>query len=95
MAEECANECLSDRKAPLSAYALRDFAKVLRSHALAQSDAEPLLYEMFRRNVLSFAQAILHGDDEHKAWLMEAAEAFASYKPLPPTRGKGTDARAR
>jgi hypothetical protein len=33
MAEECASECLEDRKAPLSAYALRDFAKVLRARA--------------------------------------------------------------
>lgn len=37
-----------------------------------------------------FAKAVLHGDDEHKAWLLEAAEAFIAGKPLPPPRGKGT-----
>jgi hypothetical protein len=49
--------------------------------ALEQSDAEP---------VRVFAKAVLHGDGEHKAWLIEAAEAFIAGKPLPPPRGKGT-----
>jgi hypothetical protein len=48
--------------------------------ALAQSDAEP---------VQAFAKAVLHGDDEHKAWLLEAAGAFIAGNPLPAPRGKG------
>lgn len=40
--------------------------------------------------VLRFAMAVLHGDDEHRFWLMEAAEAFTEGNPLPPPRGKGT-----
>jgi hypothetical protein len=40
LAEECASECLEDRKAPLSAYALRDFAKILRARAADRSEAE-------------------------------------------------------
>jgi hypothetical protein len=46
----------------------------------AQSDAEP---------VQAFAKAVLHGDDEHKAWLLEAAGAFIAGNPLPAPRGKG------
>jgi hypothetical protein len=38
LAEECASECLEDRKAPLSAYALRDFAKLLRARAADRSE---------------------------------------------------------
>lgn len=40
--------------------------------------------------VREFATAILHGDDEHRAWLLEAAEAFIAGHPLPAPRGKGT-----
>jgi hypothetical protein len=41
--------------------------------------------------IRAFAKAILHGDDEHREWLMEAAEAFIAQSPLPPPRGKGTN----
>ena len=40
--------------------------------------------------VKQFARAVLHGDDEHRGWLMEAAECFVAGKPLPEPRGKGT-----
>ncbi|RWK39291.1 hypothetical protein [Mesorhizobium sp.] len=40
--------------------------------------------------IAEFAKAILHGDDEHRAWLTEAAVAFNAGEPLPPPRGKGT-----
>jgi hypothetical protein len=40
--------------------------------------------------VRAFAKAVLHGDDAHRAWLLEAAEAFIAGKPLPAPRGKGT-----
>ncbi len=36
--------------------------------------------------VLSFAKAVLHGDGVHKAWLLEAAQAWTEGKPLPPPR---------
>src|SRR5690242_9315440 len=41
--------------------------------------------------IRAFAKAILHGDDEHREWLTEAAEAFIAGTPLPPPRGKGTN----
>lgn len=41
--------------------------------------------------ILEFATAILHGDKEHRDWLMEAAAAFNARAPLPPPRGKGID----
>lgn len=40
--------------------------------------------------VLAFAKAILHGDEEHRSWLMEAAYCFVNGKPMPEPRGKGT-----
>lgn len=40
--------------------------------------------------IRAFATAILHGDDEHRDWLLEAAERFIAGQPLPEPRGKGT-----
>jgi hypothetical protein len=37
-------------------------------------------------HIRHFTQAILHGDDEHRAWLQEAAEAFIEGRELPPPR---------
>ena len=37
--------------------------------------------------VMSFAEAILHGDAEHKAWLIEAAVQFTKDGTVPPPRG--------
>jgi hypothetical protein len=37
-------------------------------------------------HIRSFTQAIMHGDDEHRAWLKEAAEAFLEGRELPPPR---------
>lgn len=37
-------------------------------------------------DVLMFAKAILHGDAEHRKWLMEAAKAYSYGQPLPPAR---------
>jgi hypothetical protein len=53
--------------------------------AISPSNAEP---------VRAFAKAVLHGDDEHKAWLLEASEAFIAGEPLPAPRGKGTQSDA-
>lgn len=33
--------------------------------------------------VLAFARAVLHGNAQHRKWLMEAAEAFIKGIPLP------------
>lgn len=37
--------------------------------------------------VHNFARAILHGDEEHRAWLLDAADAFVDGRALPPPRG--------
>jgi hypothetical protein len=60
---------------------------------LAAADAPPVPevrrpYEAVRR----FTQAILHGDDEHRAWLIEAAEAFIAGQSMPPPRDGGEPA---
>jgi hypothetical protein len=39
--------------------------------------------------IRKFARSILHGDDDHRAWLLEAAECFIEGKAMPPPRGKG------
>ncbi len=36
-----------------------------------------------------FAKLVLHGDDEHRGWLLEAAERFIAGEPMPEPRGKG------
>lgn len=36
--------------------------------------------------VRDFAKAILHGDQNHRAWLLEAAEAFINGEPVPPPK---------
>lgn len=43
-----------------------------------------------RAEVRKFATAVLHGDDEHRAWLMEAAEAWERGDPVPPVRSGRT-----
>ena len=41
--------------------------------------------------VKNFARAILHGDEIHRQWLLDAADAFIKGRHLPPPRdGKGT-----
>jgi hypothetical protein len=39
--------------------------------------------------VTAFAKAVLHGDDEHREWLLEAAQEWNAGRPLPAPRGKG------
>lgn len=36
--------------------------------------------------VMAFAKAILHGSQEHRYWLIEAARAFIDNKEVPPPR---------
>lgn len=52
----------------------------------------PALSEAQKQAVRHFAELILHGDDEHKGWLTEAAECYANNQPMPPARGKGASA---
>lgn len=42
--------------------------------------------EAWQSKVIEFARAVLHGDDEHRKWLLEAADAFVNGRPLPPPR---------
>lgn len=42
-----------------------------------------------KMRIVEFAHAILHGDEEHREWLLEAAEAFNAGHALPLARGKG------
>ena len=44
---------------------------------------------MGESEVERFARAALHGDDEHKEWLLEAAREFVAGRPVPPARGSG------
>lgn len=37
--------------------------------------------------VSEFAEAVLHGSEEHREWLMEAARAFTAGEPLPTPKG--------
>lgn len=39
-------------------------------------------------DVRAFAMAILHGDEEHQAWLIEAANRWIEGKDMPPPRSK-------
>lgn len=48
-----------------------------------------MTYEQGQR-IREFAEAIMHGDDEHQSWLRDAAEAFVLGQPVPPPRGSGT-----
>lgn len=43
-----------------------------------------------RAAVRAFARAVLHGDNDHQEWLLEAADAFLERRELPSPRGKGT-----
>jgi hypothetical protein len=46
--------------------------------------------EEWQTAVRNFAKAILHGDQDHQEWLMEAAEAFVNGDRLPPPRDSKT-----
>jgi hypothetical protein len=63
---------------------------VLPAPSMAESEIE----HYAKLKVSQFADAILHGDDEHRQWLLEAAEAFNGGLPMPPPRGKGASVTA-
>lgn len=64
-------------------------------HTLAdhqRSEIERLqaeLAEARERAVRRFVGAILHGDSDHRDWLIRAGEAFISGNDMPPPTGKG------
>jgi hypothetical protein len=47
----------------------------------------PATDDRWKHKLADFVNLILHGDDEHKAWLREAGEAFLFGKPIPVARG--------
>jgi hypothetical protein len=55
-------------------------------HKLGIEDSEDDPCEAIDERIRVFARAILHGDDVHKEWLLEAAEAFIKNEPMPPPR---------
>src|SRR3954468_18360273 len=61
----------------------------LMSQALAAADTFVSPAEDAADSVRRFARAILHGDEDHRAWLIEAAEAFIAGKQMPEPRGGG------
>jgi hypothetical protein len=40
-----------------------------------------------KNGVTEFTTLILHGDDQHKAWLLAARDAFIAGEPMPPPSG--------
>ena len=44
----------------------------------------PAISEDAAERIRDFAELILHGDDAHRAWLKEAAEAYIRGEELPP-----------
>ena len=59
----------------------------LRKELAAMSDQpEPTTGEQWQHKLADFVNLILHGDDDHKAWLREAGEAFILGNPIPPAR---------
>jgi hypothetical protein len=47
----------------------------------------PMWSESDEHPVMQFAKAVLHGNEEHREWLLEAAQCFIEGKPLPERRG--------
>ena len=46
-----------------------------------------IIFTDIKHPILRFTEAILHGDEEHQAWLLEAAQCFIEGKPIPDRRG--------
>lgn len=45
------------------------------------------------RSLEAFTEAILHGDEQHRAWLKQACAAFITGAPMPKPTGTAVDAR--
>ena len=43
--------------------------------------------DKMKNATLQFAEAILHGSEEHRTWLLEAAQCFAKGQAIPVRRG--------
>jgi hypothetical protein len=61
-------------------------AAALASRDATIADLERRLAEARADVVRGFANAILHGSDEHRAWLLDAAEAYIAGAPMPSPR---------
>ncbi len=64
-------------------YVSGDKAAVAVLAWLARGEGGPPAWQFI---VHEFARRILHGDKEHQAWLLDAAEAFTRGNPMPPPR---------
>ena len=55
----------------------------------AELTPTPVNTTVNRDDVEAFAQAIMHGDAEHRDWLSRAAQQFIQDRTVPPIAGKG------
>jgi hypothetical protein len=60
--------------------------RLLAARDATIADLERRLAEARADVVRGFANAILHGSDEHRAWLLDAAEAYIAGAPMPSPR---------
>lgn len=58
--------------------------------AALRSRSNPELPEGWQAFVLNFAESILHGDDQHQAWVRAAAKAYVSGLPIAAAPHPGT-----
>lgn len=68
--------------------------EVLASRDATIADLERRLAEAeewSKRTVQDFAEAILHGDEKHRAWLIDAAEAWVAGRGMPKWRAEHPD----
>ena len=68
--------------------ALDALTKCERELDAARSQGVRARAESRAETARQFTEAIVHGDDEHRAWLREAAEAFIAGAPMPPPRSR-------
>ena len=53
---------------------------------LSKTELRSIFALVERRCVMTFANSILHGDEQHRQWLIDAAESFINNQPLPQVR---------
>ncbi len=66
--------------------------RMLAAQVKMDANADVIRPHIAAEAVRGFAKAVLHGDDVHREWLLEAAEAYATGQPLPPARSKPPEA---
>jgi hypothetical protein len=87
-------ELVSPRPDPMTP---RDLVATIHLWMIQEGDettkrilATALVERWLARRIRAFTTGIMHGDEDHRIWLDEAAKAFIDGQPLPPPRGKGT-----